>query len=94
MPRPKGYRPKQSPRYTVQIQSVKDYIKAYYNLHHFSPGNNEIAEAFGVSTSVAAYWLNTLEREGWIEPRDPKLARNIVPVELFQDRVPFPGEIS
>lgn len=81
---------KTSQVYLDRLETVKEYIKACWEEHHFSPANNELAAHFGVSTSVAAHWLERLEKDGWIEPREPKIARNIVPVEIFQDRQVFP----
>lgn len=81
---------KTSPAYLQRLELVKSYIQEYWEKHHFSPGNNELADHFGVSTSVAAHWLERLEKDEWIEPREPKIARNIVPVEIFKDRPVFP----
>lgn len=81
---------KPNPEYLARLETVKGFVMDYWNKHHYPPSINEIAADFEVSTSVASYWLDRLERDGWIEARDAGIARNIVPVEIFKSRPVFP----
>lgn len=65
-------------------EEVINYIRRFWREKHYSPSVHEMADFFKTSTAVISYHLDFLEREHKIMPRDPKLARTIVPVELAQ----------
>lgn len=81
---------KPNPEYLERLEVVKGFIVEYWERHHYSPSTNEMADYFQASTSVVSYWLDRLERDGWIEMREAGVARNIVPVEIFKERPVFP----
>lgn len=83
---------KPNPEYLARLETIKGFIMVFFNAHHYSPSTQEIADEFEVSTSVAAYWLRALEKSGWLEPREPGICRNIIPVAIFKDRPVFPVE--
>jgi hypothetical protein len=76
--------------YMARLDEVKKFIETYWTANHYAPGNNEVASRFRVSNSVASYWLDDLEELGYLEPREPHKAHNIVPVAIFRDRLVFP----
>lgn len=83
---------KPNPEYLERLETVKAFIEDYYNDHLYAPSLNEVADHFGVSTSVANYWLLRLEKDNYLEPRTGKgVARNIVPKSLFKNNLPFPN---
>lgn len=75
------------------LAAVKEYIRAYWEEHHFSPSADEISAHLSVPRGgTTTYWLKQLEDEGWLEPRTPRIARNIVPVGIFLNRPVFPDD--
>jgi SOS-response transcriptional repressor LexA len=64
-----------------KIEAIKDYIRSYRKKYCMSPAIRDIANEFKMSTSTVAYYINILDREGWLRPRQPGLSRNIIPME-------------
>lgn len=95
----RGIKLNRTEKYTAKLEDVKLCIREYWEAHHYPPTIREIAEHFGSSTSNVSHWLDALEKDGWLEPRIHQnkgrghgIARNIVPVEIFEYRPVFPDE--
>lgn len=78
-----------NPEYATRLEPLKQYIRNYWAAKHFAPSLGDVAKHFKISNSVANYQLRALEKFGWLEPRQPREAHNIVPVEIFKDRPVF-----
>lgn len=86
----KGTKLKRTAKYAAKLENVKQFIREYWEKKHYSPSIAELTTHFETSTGNVSYWLKHLESDGWIEPRESGVARNIVPVEIFADRPVFP----
>ena len=64
-----------------KISAIKDYIRSYRKEYCISPTIRDMANEFKMSTSTVAYYINILGREGWLRPRQPRLSRNIIPMD-------------
>lgn len=86
----KGIKLKRTEKYAAKLENVKQFIREYWEKKHYSPSIAELTAHFETSTGNVSYWLKHLESDGWIEPREPGVARNIVPVDIFLGRDVFP----
>jgi repressor LexA len=83
---------------SVKQQKIVEFIRRFWNEHHYPPSVRDILEGCGVSsTSVVDYNLDILEREGYIK-RHSGISRGI---ELLAGavsegirRVPVIGQIA
>jgi hypothetical protein len=66
---------------TNKISTIKDYIRKFRAEYSYSPTIRDMASQFKMSTSTVAYYINILDREGWLRPRQAKLSRNIIPMD-------------
>lgn len=74
-------------------QEIFKFIKDYFEKNHIPPSVREIALRFGFSsTSTVAYYLQKLEKQGFIK-RSSKKARNIFIPDLPAKRLPVLGVI-
>ena len=76
----------------TRIERFKEFVRDYWQEHHFSPDLAEICAAMGgLSTSTVNYYRERLEHDGWLEPQArPRLPRSFVPTEIFANRPVFP----
>ena len=49
-----------------KLLSLYHWIEEYQKENHCSPSYREIADLFNTSTSVASYYLDELEKIGWL----------------------------
>lgn len=76
----------------ARLEAFKAFVRAYWEKHHYSPDNSEIADALGASTNTVSFWRSRLEHDGWLEKptQSPRPGRSCVPVEIFSKRPVFP----
>ena len=68
--------------FDVRMNQVKNFIREYHQVHHYSPSLTEIAVDLHIGKTVVYYYVNELTRLGWLAPRPHGQARSYVPANL------------